>query len=115
PVAEPQPEKVEQPKEEAEPGQPLRGAAARVVQNMEASLAVPTATSARVMPAKLLEENRRLINRHLANSTGGKVSFTHLIGFAILRALDAMPVMKSTYTDAGGSPAVIRNERVNFG
>ncbi len=57
----------------------LRGAAARVVTNMEASLAVPTATSVRALPAKLLIDNRVVINNHLARARGGKVSFTHLI------------------------------------
>ena len=62
---------------------PLRGVAARIAENMEASLEVPTATSVRSIPAKLLEENRRIINRYLGQRQGGKVSFTHLIGFAI--------------------------------
>src|SRR5438067_1895856 len=39
---------------------PLRGASALIVKNMEASLTVPTATSARVVPARLLEVNRRV-------------------------------------------------------
>jgi 2-oxoglutarate dehydrogenase E1 component len=94
---------------------PLRGAAARTVENMVASLAVPTATSARVVPAKLLEENRRLINRHLQSTSGGKVSFTHIIGFAILRALEAMPVMTSSYLEVDGKPHVLRRDHVNFG
>ncbi|MBV8951077.1 MAG: multifunctional oxoglutarate decarboxylase/oxoglutarate dehydrogenase thiamine pyrophosphate-binding subunit/dihydrolipoyllysine-residue succinyltransferase subunit, partial [Actinobacteria bacterium] len=62
---------------------PLRGAAARIVENMEASLGVPTATSLRVVPAKLLEVNRQILNNHLHRSGGsGKVSFTHLIAYA---------------------------------
>ena len=60
---------------------------ARIVANMEASLEVPTATSVRAVPAKLLEVNRQILNNHLARARGGKVSFTHLIGFAVLRAL----------------------------
>jgi 2-oxoglutarate decarboxylase len=59
---------------------PLRGVAARIVQNMDASLEVPTATSVRAVPAKLLSDNRIVINNHLARGRGGKVSFTHLIG-----------------------------------
>ncbi|MDQ3640907.1 MAG: multifunctional oxoglutarate decarboxylase/oxoglutarate dehydrogenase thiamine pyrophosphate-binding subunit/dihydrolipoyllysine-residue succinyltransferase subunit [Actinomycetota bacterium] len=76
---------------------PLRGAAARLVSNMEASLAVPTATSARVVPARLLEVNRKVLNGHLARIGGNKVSFTHLIGHAVVRALDAVPAMRSIY------------------
>jgi 2-oxoglutarate dehydrogenase E1 component len=82
---------------------------------MEASLAVPTATSARVMPAKLLEENRRVINDYLASTRGGKVSFTHIVGFAILRALRSVPVMNSTYVVADGKPFVVHHQHVNLG
>src|SRR5690606_6351861 len=58
----------------------LRGAAARTVTNMEASLSVPTATSVRSLPAKLMVDNRIVINNHLTRTRGGKISFTHLIG-----------------------------------
>ena len=68
---------------------PLRGASARIVENMEASLGVPTATSVRTLPAKLLEINRQILNNQLARDRGGKVSFTHLIGFAVVRALQS--------------------------
>src|SRR5688572_2783692 len=50
---------------------PLRGIAARIAENMERSLGVPTATSVRSVPAKLLEENRRVINRWLQGHRGG--------------------------------------------
>ncbi len=74
----------EEPKESTT--EPLKGVAARVVTNMEASLTVPTATSVRSIPAILLQENRVFINEHLARRRGGKVSFTHLIGFAVVKA-----------------------------
>jgi 2-oxoglutarate dehydrogenase E1 component len=61
---------------------------------METSLGVPTATSVRTIPAKLLEENRRIINLYLAGRRGGKVSFTHVIGWAVLKA-SASPSMSS--------------------
>ena len=54
---------------------------------MDASLTVPTATSVRSVPVKLLWDNRIVINNHLARARGGKVSFTHLIGFALVKAL----------------------------
>ncbi|MGI8662039.1 MAG: multifunctional oxoglutarate decarboxylase/oxoglutarate dehydrogenase thiamine pyrophosphate-binding subunit/dihydrolipoyllysine-residue succinyltransferase subunit [Acidimicrobiales bacterium] len=97
--------------------EPIRGAAARIVVNMEASLAVPTATSFREVPAKLLEVNRKVINGYLGRTRGGKVSFTHVIGYAVVRAIaDSLPVMNSSYTqDAEGKPQVIRNEHVNIG
>jgi multifunctional 2-oxoglutarate metabolism enzyme len=102
---------------EEAPGEALRGAAARIVQNMTASLGVPTATSFRAVPAKLLEVNRRIMNGYLGRTRGGKVSFTHIIGYAVVRAIaDSMPVMGSTFaTDADGKPRVVRHEHVNLG
>ncbi|MDQ4033529.1 MAG: multifunctional oxoglutarate decarboxylase/oxoglutarate dehydrogenase thiamine pyrophosphate-binding subunit/dihydrolipoyllysine-residue succinyltransferase subunit [Actinomycetota bacterium] len=95
---------------------PLRGAAARVVANMETSLALPTATSVRAVPAKLLADNRIVINNHLKRTRGGKISFTHLIGYAVVRALAGYPQMNRHYiTDAHGKPAVVAPEHVNLG
>ena len=93
----------------------LRGPAARVVDNMEASLAVPTATSVRAVPAKLLMDNRTVINNHLARGRGGKVSFTHLIGYAVVRALVENPAMNNAFTVLDGKPAVIHNPAINLG
>ena len=67
----------------------LRGAPARTAANMDVSLTVPTATSVRSVPVKLLWDNRTVINNHLARARGGKVSFTHLIGYALVKALRA--------------------------
>ncbi|WCO65475.1 multifunctional oxoglutarate decarboxylase/oxoglutarate dehydrogenase thiamine pyrophosphate-binding subunit/dihydrolipoyllysine-residue succinyltransferase subunit [Iamia majanohamensis] len=102
---------------EEPPGEPLRGAAARIVSNMEASLEVPTATSFREVPAKLLEVNRKVINGYLSRTRGGKVSFTHLIGYAVVRAIaDSVPALNSTFaTDAEGKPRKVVNEHVNLG
>ena len=97
------------------PGKPLKGAAARVVANMEASLAVPTATSVRAVPAKLLEDNRTVINSHLARGRGGKVSFTHLIGYAVVQACKAMPEMNNGYAEVDGKPTLVAPEHVNLG
>jgi 2-oxoglutarate dehydrogenase E1 component len=84
---------------------------------MEASLAVPTATSFREVPAKLLEVNRRVINGYLGRTRGGKISFTHIIGYAVVRAIaDAVRNMNSTYVDGpDGKPRVVRNEHVGLG
>jgi multifunctional 2-oxoglutarate metabolism enzyme len=100
---------------EGPPTTPLKGAAARVVKNMESSLAVPTATSVRSVPAKLLADNRIVINSHLRRSRGGKVSFTHLIGYALVRAVADVPVMNSAYTEVDGKPAVVAPENVGLG
>src|SRR5580693_6196640 len=93
----------------------LRGAAARTAVNMASSLSVPTATSVRSVPAKLLIDNRIVINNHLARGRGGKVSFTHLIGFAVVKALRAVPVMNYSYTELDGKPAIAEPEHVNLG
>jgi multifunctional 2-oxoglutarate metabolism enzyme len=93
----------------------LRGAAARTVANMAASLTVPTATSVRPMPAKLLVDNRIVINNHLSRGRGGKVSFTHLIGYAIIRALAVMPEMNFSFAEADGKPMLVQPEHVNLG
>jgi 2-oxoglutarate decarboxylase len=95
--------------------QPLRGAAARTVTNMEASLSVPTATSVRVVPAKLLIDNRVVINNHLRRSRGGKVSFTHLIGYALIKALALMPQMNKGFGEKDGKPALITPAHINLG
>ncbi|MCW2683407.1 MAG: kgd, partial [Blastococcus sp.] len=94
---------------------PLRGAAASVVKNMNLSLTVPTATSVRAVPAKLLADNRIVINNHLARSRGGKISFTHLIGYALVRALDDFPNMNNAFAEVDGKPVVVQPEHVNFG
>ncbi|MCL2454700.1 MAG: multifunctional oxoglutarate decarboxylase/oxoglutarate dehydrogenase thiamine pyrophosphate-binding subunit/dihydrolipoyllysine-residue succinyltransferase subunit [Micrococcales bacterium] len=95
--------------------QRLRGPAARVVTNMAASLEVPTATSVRSVPAKLLVDNRIVINAHLSRTRGGKVSFTHLIGFAVVEALGEVPAMNSSYVLSDDKPAVLNPAHVNLG
>ncbi|MFM8448115.1 MAG: 2-oxo acid dehydrogenase subunit E2, partial [Candidatus Nanopelagicaceae bacterium] len=95
--------------------EPLRGVAGRVVQSMEASLSVPTATSVRAVPAKLLVDNRIVINNHLKRTRGGKVSFTHLIAFAMIEAIKQMPEMNAFFTELDGKPAVGHPEHINLG
>jgi 2-oxoglutarate dehydrogenase E1 component len=94
----------------------LKGAAAVVAERMEASREIPTATSVRTIPAKLLEVNRLIINNQLRRLTqGGKVSFTHIIGWAIVRALRDMPELNVAYTEVDGKPALARYPNVNLG
>jgi 2-oxoglutarate dehydrogenase E1 component len=96
----------------------LRGAASRIVANMEASLAVPTATSVRSVPARLLEVNRLVLNNQLARTTGAKVSFTHLIGYAVVRALSDVPALNSAFVedaDGKGKPGVVHHKHVGLG
>src|SRR6185295_11486004 len=100
-----------------EVGEPIRGAGAAIATNMVRSLTVPTATSFRDVPAKLLEVNRKVINGYRGRSGTGKVSFTHLIGYAVVRAIsDAVPVMRNSYAEGSdGKPRLVRNETVNLG
>ncbi len=94
---------------------PIRGAALKIVENMEASLSVPTATSQRRIPVKLLDENRRLVNKFLKENDRGKASYTHLIAWAILSALDEFPQLNDGYEVVDEMPARIKRESVNFG
>ena len=98
-------------------GEPIRGVGARIVSNMEASLAVPTATSFREVPAKLLEVNRKIINGHLGRKMVRKISFTHLIGYAVVRAItDTVPAMNNIYVaDAAGKPRIVRPDHIGLG
>ncbi|NYD41224.1 multifunctional oxoglutarate decarboxylase/oxoglutarate dehydrogenase thiamine pyrophosphate-binding subunit/dihydrolipoyllysine-residue succinyltransferase subunit [Nocardioides panaciterrulae] len=93
----------------------LRGAPARTVQNMDASLTVPTATSVRSVPVKLLWDNRTVINNHLARARGGKVSFTHLIGYALVQAVKSMPEMNVGFDVVDGKPNLITPAHINLG
>ena len=94
---------------------PITGPAKVIVENMEQSLTVPAATSARNIPVKLLEENRRIINEHLQAKGRGKVSFTHIIGWAIVKAVKAYPHMNVGYGTVEGKPSRLEHENVNLG
>ncbi|MEU4521219.1 multifunctional oxoglutarate decarboxylase/oxoglutarate dehydrogenase thiamine pyrophosphate-binding subunit/dihydrolipoyllysine-residue succinyltransferase subunit [Amycolatopsis sp. NPDC024027] len=117
--AAPKPAAKAEPKAEAKKEEPeskqLRGAAAAIAKNMDASLSVPTATSVRAVPAKLMADNRIVINNHLKRTRGGKISFTHLIGYAMVRALKAYPNMNRHYQLIDGKPFAVTPEHVNFG
>jgi multifunctional 2-oxoglutarate metabolism enzyme len=93
----------------------LTGASKVIVENMEQSLSVPTATSVRSMPVKVLEENRRVINEHLQSTGRGKVSFTHLIAWAIIKAIKIYPQMNFGYGFVNNAPSRLENESVNLG
>ena len=93
----------------------LRGPALKIVENMERSLSVPTATSERRIPVKLLDENRRIINQHLAENDRGKASYTHLIAWAMLRALDTFPQLNDGYAEVNNAPTRVKRTSVNLG
>ena len=94
---------------------PIRGSALKIVENMQASLSVPTATSQRRIPVKLLDENRRIINRHLQENDRGKASYTHLIAWAILKALAEFPQLNDGFEVIDEEPARVRRESINLG
>ncbi|MEU3410420.1 multifunctional oxoglutarate decarboxylase/oxoglutarate dehydrogenase thiamine pyrophosphate-binding subunit/dihydrolipoyllysine-residue succinyltransferase subunit [Streptomyces sp. NPDC006658] len=93
----------------------LRGPSAAVAKNMDASLEMPTATSVRAVPVKLLFDNRIVINNHLKRARGGKISFTHIIGYAMVQAIKAMPSMNWAYGVKDGKPTLIKPAHVNLG
>ncbi|MFL6155370.1 MAG: 2-oxo acid dehydrogenase subunit E2, partial [Marmoricola sp.] len=93
----------------------LRGIGAATAKNMDISLAVPTATSVRNIPVKLLWDNRIVINNHLKRARGGKVSFTHLIGYAIVRAIKTLPAMNNTFAEIDGKPNMVTPAHINLG
>jgi 2-oxoglutarate dehydrogenase E1 component len=94
---------------------PLRGMAKSLATNMDTSLTVPTATSVRTVPAKLMIDNRIVINNHLKRARGGKVSFTHLIGWALIRALKEFPSQNVYYDVVDGKPSVVSPAHVGLG
>lgn len=94
---------------------PLTGVSKKIVENMEASLTVPTATSFRTIPVKVLEENRRIINEHLASRGRGKASFTHIIAWAIVRAVVEYPHLNFGFGVVDGKPSRLEHEDVNLG
>ncbi len=94
---------------------PLRGAAARIAENMTASLSVPVAASQRVIPVKVIEENRRIINQYRALTGKSKISFTHLVGWAIIRALGKYSNLNNAFAEIDGKPYRIVRPEINLG
>jgi 2-oxoglutarate dehydrogenase E1 component len=99
----------------AEEFQPLRGGALRIAENMEASLSVPTATSQRQVPIRLAEENRLLVNEYRTGNDEPKISFTHLVAWAIVQAFKSFPRLNDAYDDSGGAPVRVKRDEIRFG
>lgn len=93
----------------------LRGPAGAIVKNMSASLSIPTATSVRAIPAKLMIDNRLVVNNHLARTRGGKISFTHLLGYAIVQGIKAFPNMNRHFSEIDGKPNAVAPAHTNLG
>jgi len=94
---------------------PLTGASKKIVENMEQSLTVPTATTFRTMPVKVLEENRRIVNENLQSQSRGKASFTHIIAWAIVKAAKAYPALNHGYGLVNGAPSRLEHVGINLG
>jgi 2-oxoglutarate decarboxylase len=95
---------------------PLRGAPARIAENMALSVTVPIATSQRIIPVKVIDENRRLINHHRALLGKSKVSYTHLIGWAIVKSVVANPSLNHSFAaSAKGELFRVVKPEINFG
>ncbi|MSR62640.1 MAG: multifunctional oxoglutarate decarboxylase/oxoglutarate dehydrogenase thiamine pyrophosphate-binding subunit/dihydrolipoyllysine-residue succinyltransferase subunit [Planctomycetes bacterium] len=104
------------PAEPAERGlEPLVGLSGRIAVHMTESLEIPTATSVRTLPAKALVENRAILNEHLEVRAMGKASFTHLIAFALAKALAEFPSLRSAFVEQNGKPYRRSDAHVNLG
>ncbi len=95
--------------------QPIRGGALRIVENMEASLGVPTATSIRTIAVRTLEENRTLLNKHRAALGAGKISFTHLVAWGLVKALETFPRLNDAYVELEGQATRVQRDEVRLG
>nr|WP_255567565.1 multifunctional oxoglutarate decarboxylase/oxoglutarate dehydrogenase thiamine pyrophosphate-binding subunit/dihydrolipoyllysine-residue succinyltransferase subunit [Corynebacterium sp. TAE3-ERU16] len=93
----------------------LTGIAKAIAKNMDLSLEVPTATSVRDMPARLMFENRAMVNDQLRRTRGGKISFTHIIGYAMVKATMAHPAMNNSYDVIDGKPTMVVHDHINLG
>ncbi len=95
--------------------QPLNSMQTRISSNMEESLEIPTATSFREMPVKALDENRRIINKYLLKLKRPRISFTHLLAWAVVKALIKYPSLNAAYVMSDGKPHRIQHKSINIG
>ena len=95
--------------------QALRGAAGRIAENMAASVAIPFATSQRTIAVKVMDENRRIINQHRTLLHQSKVSYTHILGWAVVKALTDIPALNYAYAERDGQPYRIARREINLG
>ncbi|MEX0647591.1 MAG: multifunctional oxoglutarate decarboxylase/oxoglutarate dehydrogenase thiamine pyrophosphate-binding subunit/dihydrolipoyllysine-residue succinyltransferase subunit [Balneolaceae bacterium] len=95
--------------------QKIKGVASKIVENMDESIEVPTATSLRVLPVKMLTEDRSIINTHLLQRGEPKASFTHIIAWAVIRALKEFPNINSYYARKDDDHYKVSPGQVNLG
>src|SRR5579872_239763 len=94
---------------------PMRGPALRLAENMAASLTIPTATSQRMVPVKVIDENRRILNEHRSLMHKSKISYTHIIGWAIVRAIETNPTLNHAFAMVDGTSFRAARKQVNLG
>src|SRR4051794_8728716 len=94
---------------------PLRGVAGKIAENMTASLTIPTATSQRVIPVRALEQARTFVNDHRSAAGQAKLSYTHFISWALVKALADFPGLNDAFTEQNGEPCRIVRRQVNLG
>ncbi len=100
---------------EDEEAEIITGVGAKIIENMESSLSIPTATSLRTISVKLLEENRRIINHHLSRLSQGKISYSHIVAYAIVKALKNFPSLNNSFAFVEGQPHLVKRQNVNLG
>ncbi len=91
------------------------GVGAKIIENMTDSLTIPTATSLRTISVKLLEENRIIINQYLKKVNKGKISFTHIVAYAVIQGAKKYVAMNNSFTVINDKPHLITRPYVNLG
>lgn len=100
--------------DEDEP-QIISGVGAKIIENMNNSLTIPTATSLRTISVKLLEENRRILNQHLKRLYNRKLSFTHIVAYTLVQAVKKMPNMNNSFAVLDDKPNLVKKPYINLG
>jgi 2-oxoglutarate decarboxylase len=99
----------------SEPKILLLGVQKKIAENMSQSLAIPTATSVRSIPVKVLEENRLVINQFLTDDAQKRCSFTHIIAYALVKALKKHGALNNCYSESDQQPAKLVRTDINLG
>ncbi|MCF8261295.1 MAG: multifunctional oxoglutarate decarboxylase/oxoglutarate dehydrogenase thiamine pyrophosphate-binding subunit/dihydrolipoyllysine-residue succinyltransferase subunit [Melioribacteraceae bacterium] len=93
----------------------ITGIGAKIIENMDSSLTIPTATSLRTVSVKLLEENRRIINHHLKRINGGKISYSHVVAYAIVKAIRKFSSLNNSFALVDDKPHLVKKPFINLG
>lgn len=118
PKEKPEKAKKEDKKSEVRKGatlEKIKGVSSKIAENMDESLKVPTATSVRELPAKMLIEDRDIINRHLKQKGEPKASFTHFIAWAIIKGIKEFPNMNNAFLRNDEGAHKVIPDQVNLG